>query len=149
MQLGGVGARLKSVVQRLVGNASAFQLTLGPFVSVEVELDSPRCIAAYFDEKWAKVLVIDVKVVVVDVDCFVPIELKLAVDFLALKGLGLFLRYSNKDDPIPRAALSPILIGDVIFLFLVRKLMYWNLMALGQAFHGRAKSFRDLSQYHR
>jgi hypothetical protein len=54
-------------------------------VSVQAELDSPRCVAAYPDEERTEVFVINVEIVVVDVDRLVTVELELSVDLPPLK----------------------------------------------------------------
>ena len=47
-------------------------------------------VPANFDEQWAEVPVVNVEVVVVNVDCLVPFELKFPVDLLSVENPCLF-----------------------------------------------------------
>src|SRR5688572_10242258 len=63
------GAGQESIVQCLVGDLALVQLPLGPLVPVQAQFNRPRRITADLDEQRTKVLIINVEVVVVDVDC--------------------------------------------------------------------------------
>ena len=52
----------------LEGNAPLAGLLLGPLMAIDTDLDRIRRIAAYLDERWTEILVLDVEVVVVDKD---------------------------------------------------------------------------------
>src|SRR6185437_5966436 len=102
----------ESIVQSFKRYPRTLQLSFGPFMPVEAQFDPPRRIAAHFDEQRTKVLVVDVKVVVIDVDRLIPVELELAVHLLPLEALGFLLSYSNEDDPIAGAPFSPKSVGN-------------------------------------
>jgi hypothetical protein len=91
LQLLGIRAGEKSVIQGFVGDFSFLHLPFGPFVPVEAQFHAPRRIAANFDEDRSEVGVVDVEIVVVDVDGLVAVELKLPVYFLAVERLRLLL----------------------------------------------------------
>ena len=99
------------MIEGLVRNPFLFQLPFGPFVPVQAQLGGPWRIAAHFEEHGAEVGIVNVEVVVVHLDRLVAREQKFSVDLLALEGLRLLLRHSDKDDPILDAALFPDLVG--------------------------------------
>jgi len=66
---------------------------------VQAELDSPRRVAAYLDEKRTELFVVDIEVVVVDVDRLVTVELELSVDLLPLNALVFSCATSMKTIP--------------------------------------------------
>src|SRR5438128_4006612 len=73
LQLLGVGAGAKAVVQRFEGEALLFQLALRPLMPVQAQLQAPGGVAADLQEDRPEVLIVDVKVVVIDVDRLVAI----------------------------------------------------------------------------
>ena len=123
-------------------------LPFDPLMTVQAELDSPRCVAAYFDKQRIGVGIVYVEIVVVHVGRLVACELQLAVDLLALVGLRLFLCNANEHYPIANATLLPNLIRSIVFSFFVVELMDWNPLAFGLLFHYFTELFSDLSPYH-
>ena len=77
---------------------------------VQAELDSPRRVAAYLDEKRTEVFVVDIEVGVVDVDRPVPVELEPSVHLPSVEGLGFLLCHPNEDNAVAGAR-SPKLEG--------------------------------------
>src|SRR5207249_6108957 len=66
----GVLTTQEAVVQRLKADAFLSQLAFEPFVAVEVELQTPRSVAADLEEGFAPLAVIQIEVVVVGDDGF-------------------------------------------------------------------------------
>jgi len=89
---------------------SPVQLPLGPFMPVQTKLHAPRCVAAHLYKQRAEVLVVNVEVIVVHVDRFVPRELELPVDLLSAEGLRLLLGYAHENDLVPHLALAADLV---------------------------------------
>jgi hypothetical protein len=64
----GVLAGEEAVVEGLVADAFAVELTLGPFVAVEPDANGERCVGRELDEGEAEVAVEDIEVVLIDVN---------------------------------------------------------------------------------
>src|SRR5439155_23860881 len=95
LQLLGVGAGAKAVVQRFEGEALLFQLALRPLMPVQAQLQAPGGVAADLQEDGPEVLIVDVKVVVIDVDRLVAIVE--GVPFFAGRvGLRLLLGHADE-----------------------------------------------------
>jgi hypothetical protein len=77
----------------------------------------------------------------VHIDRFVAVELKLPIDFAALKRLGFLLRHPDKDDRIPHRTLTAEFIRQVIFLLLVPELVNRNRFPFRQRLHCLAEPF--------
>src|SRR5208283_5460181 len=106
LQLLRLGARQEAIVQGLIGDPLLLQLAFGPFVPVQTQLGGPGRVTAHFEEQRAKVRVVDVEVVVVDVNRLVAREQKLPVDLLALESLRLLLRHPHEYHPLSRSAIA-------------------------------------------
>src|SRR5580700_3232871 len=109
---------------------------------VQTQLDSPRRIAAHFQKQRSEVLVVDVEVVVVDVNCFVAVELELSVDPGAVERFRLLLSHTNEDDLVPHAVLPAEAVGDIVLPLLVIELINRNLLPLRLNLHGFAELLR-------
>src|SRR6516164_9637776 len=96
---------------------------------VQAQLGAPRRIAANLDEQRSEIGVVDIEVIVVDVDRLVPVELKLAVDFLPIESLRLLLRHPDEDNSISHLPLPTKLVGNIVFPFLVLKLVNRDLFS--------------------
>src|SRR6202030_434397 len=118
-----LGTGKKTVVERLVIDPALVQLPFGPLMPVEAQFDSPRRVAADFDKQRSEVLVVNVEVVVVDVDRFVAVELKLAIDLRAAERFRLLLRHADEDDLIPHSSLTAEIVGNVVFSLSVLELI--------------------------
>ena len=114
-----ISAREEAVVERLIGNPPLRQLPLGPFVTVEADLDWPWSIGADLQERWTKLEILQVEVVVVDGDRLAGCEVKRrpavrTTDLPRREAACLFLCHPNEDNAILDSPLLAELVGDVI-----------------------------------
>src|SRR5438034_755953 len=118
----GVLTTQEAVVQRLKADALLSQLAFEPFVAVEVELQTPRSVAADLEEGFAPLAVIKIEVVVVGDDGFVAAELKAdggAGQAAGAEGVGFLLSDADEDDGITHRSLAAQLMSALVFGFLV------------------------------
>jgi hypothetical protein len=108
-----------------------------------------RRIAADLDEQRTKVFVIDIEVVVIDVNRFVPLEFKPPlVVLLPAKRVRFLLRDSNEHDAVPCASLPPEIVANLILVLVALELMHRNLFLCRESLYGPSELLRNLAQNH-
>src|SRR2546427_6386350 len=98
---------LSNVVE---GEALLFQLALRPLMPVQ----APGGVAADLQEDRPEVLVVNVKVVVIDVDRLVAIIVERAALFAGGESLGFLLGHANEHHLVTNPALSAPAVGDFV-----------------------------------
>src|ERR1700693_4405448 len=104
-------------------------------MSVEIDLQPPRCIAAHFDKRLSPLLVIQIKIVVVGDDRFVTCELKhdpLSRQLMRTECIGFFLSHTDENYCIAHRSLAPHLLSVPIFRLLALKSKKRTPFSLGE-----------------
>jgi len=138
----------KAVVQGLESDTLLFHLPLRPLVPVQAELQTPGRITARLQEDRPEVLVVDVKVVVIDVDGLVAIVLKGTPLFAARKSLRLLLSHANEHHLVAHAPLTTQPLRYFVLTLAVLEMNQRNRLLRGLPLHRLHPTLGDLVQDH-
>jgi len=152
LELFGLRAGQKAVVESFEVNAPLFKLPLGPFVAVDAHAYREGEVRADLDEHRTEVLVVEVEVVLLHEHILTRVietDVPVAGVLPGLEGHLFLLRHANEDHRIALGLFGAYAVGHLVLSFLAFERNEPDAFGCGEGFHARHKLPCDSTQHSR